>query len=340
VLAPAVALVGLGLLVVGRFWLTAASTPPSFGPLPAPELGPMPRLAERPPGGPRLAGTVLAPEGAPVEAALVYASPAGVPSWDVTDAAGHFELDWPPAGELEAAPSFVEVSVAAWDHPPLARTVDWGLQRVEIVLPPREEPTPRLPEVQTAPLAVQARPALDRPGGAPLELELVLEPVDPPEAFSTAILRRVRCEPDGVFRVDDLAHGRYRMRVLPGWAAGGSWPDLLAGQGPELEHPAPDGGPRELALADGAVAGEVNDPEGAPLEGALALLADATRPERLWPPCFTDPQGRFRFEQLPAGTYRLVLSAGEGRHIEEDLRVQAGAVLELDLPPLAPRAGR
>ena len=113
-----------------------------------------------------------------------------------------------------------------------------------------------------------------------------------------------------------------------------------AGEGPELEHPDPGGSPRELPLADGAMAGVVTDPEGAPLEGALALLADATRPERLWPPRFTDPEGCFRFEQLPAGTYRLVLSAGEGRHTEEDLRVQAGAVLELVLPPLVPRAGR
>jgi len=300
----------------------------------------MPRLAERPPGGPRLVGTVRAPEGAPVEGVLVHASPAGVPTWDVTDAAGRFDLDWPPTEELEAAPSFVELSVAAWDHPPVSRTVDWGLEQVEIVLPPREEPVPPLPEVETARLVARARPALDRPEGAPLELELVLEPVDPPESFSIAIVRRVRCEPDGTFRLDDLAHGRYRTQVLPGWAAGGSWPDLLAGRGPELEHPRPAGEALELALAEGALSGTVTDPEGGPLEGALALLADGARPERLWPPRFTDAQGRFTFEALPEGTYRLVLSAGEGRHVEEDLRVRAGAVLEPTLPPLSPRVDR
>jgi hypothetical protein len=340
VLSPAVALVGLGLFVVGRFWLTDASVPPAFGPLPTPALEPLPGLAERPPGGPRLAGTLLAPEGTPVEDALVYASPAGVPTWDVTDAAGRFELPWPPTAALEAAPSFVELSVAAWGYPSLARTVDWGLEAVTIELPPREPPTPRLPEVETAPATLRARPALARPQGAPLELELVLEPVGPREDFSVAVTRRVRCEPDGSFRLEDLAHGRYRARVLPGWAAGGSWPDLAGGAGPELTHSGATEGTLELPLSEGALAGVLTDPEGEPLEGALALLTDSERPERLWPPRFTDARGRFRFDDLPAGTYRLVLSAGEGRHVEEALRVEAGEVLEPALPALAPRAER
>jgi hypothetical protein len=63
----------------------------------------------------------------------------------------------------------------------------------------------------------------DSPSGA----EVWLEPVDPGSALCLAVTRRTRCAQDGTFEIADLQYGSYRAHVLPGWAAGGSWPDLL-----------------------------------------------------------------------------------------------------------------
>jgi len=342
-LAPAVALVGLGTFVAVRFWLTDAPRLPAFGRDPMPRFEPLPRLAERPPDAPRLEGRVVGPDGTAVVDALVYARPSDVPTWDITDLEGRFELDWPLASADRGADEGtveVEVDVAAWGWPTTTETVAWGAESLEVRLPQAEEPTPRLPDVEASTLEGLVVPSLVRAGGPSLDLELWLEPVDPPDVFSPAVSRRMRCAPHGGFLLDKLAHGRYRAHVLPGWAAGGSWPDLLGEAAVVLEHPGAAAGELLLELADGAIHGTVLDAEGVPLEGALAMLADATRPERLWPPCVADAEGRFRFGDLPMGTYRLVVAAGEARHEENSIEVAAGMDVELPLPPLAPRTHR
>jgi hypothetical protein len=339
-LAPAVTLVGLAAFVVGRFWLTDAPLPTIPGSQPQPDLPALPRLGERPPGAERLVGTVLDPAGAPVADVAVYASPAGVPTWDTTDAEGRFDLDWPPAEAVPEPREPVEVCVAAWGYPPLALPLEWGARTLEVRLPAPEEPTPRLPDGEASPLVLHARSALARPADEPLDLELWLEPVELPEFFSDAVSRRTRSSADGSFELESLAHGRYRARVLPAWAAGGSWPDLLGDPPVEIEHPLGTGVVVDLPLADGALQGALLDRDGAALEGALVLLEDAGNRGRLWPPLLTDENGRFRYPDLPAGVYQLLLSAGEGRLVEPSIELVAGAEVELDLPRLSTRAER
>ena len=340
---PAAAVVGLGAFVVARLLWAEAPALPRFEREPAPRFEPLEGWAERPPGGPSLRGRVLDPQGAAVADCLVYARPSEVPTWDVTDVEGRFELAWPatPAGasgggeELE-----VELVLAAWGFPPATRQVSFAAEGLELRLPAREEPTPRLPEVESTALYGRIVPALARRPGEPPDFELWLEPVDPPEVLSGAVSRRVRGSSDASWRFEDLAHGRYRAHVLPGWAAGGSWPDLLAPAVAGIEHPSGTLGELVLELADGALGGQLVDGEGAPLEGALALLADAGHPERLWPPRVTDAAGRFRFGDLPAGVYRVLVAAGEARHEELAVTVAAGSEVQVELPPLMLRKPR
>jgi hypothetical protein len=339
-LAPAVALTGLGALVAGRVWLTPPPGLPAFARDAEPRFQPVPALADRPPGGAVLQGLVLDPDGAPVADVLVYARPAGVPTWDLTDPAGHFELPW-PLGDLASSPQpeAVPLAVAAWGFPTLSLPVSWQADPIEVRLPPPEEPTPSLPGVETSTLVGRVLPARESraEGGGH---QVVLTPIEAPDEFGGSVTRRVQVDAGGRFQLEDLAHGRYRVSVLPGWAAGGSWPDLVAPGSAELTHPREGGAELDLALIDSTLRGSARDAAGAPLEGAFVILSDAERPERLWPPQLTDAGGRFLIADLPPGTYRLLVSAGEGRVEEPALVLGAGEDREVLLPPLALRDER
>lgn len=339
ILAPAAAVVGLGGFVAARFWFGGTPSPPAFEAPPPLEFEPLPTLAERPPGGPTLSGVALDQQGRPVGDVLVYLRAAGVPMWSTTDAEGRFQIAWPVLAEDASAPSEpIEVVVAAWGYPPTTASVEFGAAQVELRLPQPEEPTPRVGAIESAPL--KGRVACSLAEDTPLGCEVWLEPLHPVSDVGVAVTRRARCAPDGSFELADLHCGSYRAHVLPSWAAGGTWPDLLSSAQSALEHASGADSELALKLAAGALRGSVLDYDGRPLEGALVLLCDADRPERWWPPRVANAEGTFRIADLPAGNYKLMVSAGEARREVGRIELAAGEELELNLPPLSPRGPR
>jgi len=335
VLAPAAAVVGLGGFVAARFWFGGTPSPPSFEAPEAPKFAALPAIAERPPGGPTLSGTVHDQEGRPAGDVLVYLRAAGVPMWTTSDAEGRFELAWPALERGTEAPALpIEIVIAAWGYPPTTESVSFGAEHIAITLPAPEEPTPHVAAVESATLKGRVACALGE--DSPLGAEVWIEPVDPGSALALAVTRRARCAQDGAFEIADLQYGSYRLHVLPGWAAGGSWPDLLDPAQSALEHGAQTG-VLALRLVAGAVHGAALDYDARPLEGALVLLSDADRPERWWPPRVSNADGAFRIADLPTGNYTVVVSAGEARRQVTPVAVAAGSDVELALPPLSPR---
>jgi hypothetical protein len=331
--AASILVLGLFGLAVGRFVLADTPQLPSFASARAPSFRELSTLAEVAPGARPLAGRLVDPDGAPVADALVYARPLDVPTWAVSDAQGRFELAWPEAPD--GAEPTAMLAIAARGFPPIERGAARGTDELVIELPAREETPPGVPRVTPAPLAGRIEPA--RPEDAPpYSFEVVLVPVDPPEVFGPAVLRRVACDPDGRFALPDLAGGRYRVHVLPAWAAGGTWPDMLGGEVLLTHDPA---APAELGLrlAEGALAGVLHDGGGRPVEGALLLLSSAESPGRLWPPATSDSRGGFLIEDLPAGRYRLFVEAGDARLEDLVVEVRTGRRVEVEVPPLVVR---
>lgn len=324
---------GLFALAAGRFLLADTPDLPSFAGGKAPTFPELPTIAEQSPQAQPLRGRLVDPLGTAVPEALVYARPLGVPTWDVSDAEGRFELFWPEAGSGE--PTRARLAIAARGFPPIEHEAVREPEERVITLPERESTPAPLPRVTPAPLAGRVVPARadDVP---PYAYEVLLVPVDPPETFGPAVLRRATCDPDGRFALPDLAAGSYRVHVLPAWAAGGTWPDVL-GSEVRFDHDAQT--PRELmlALAEGAISGTLADRRGRTIEGALLLLSPVDQPGRLWPPATSDTRGGFLIEDLPAGSYRLFVEAGDARVEDVVVEVRAGQRSEVAVPPLIVR---
>lgn len=328
--AASVLVLGLFALVVGRFALADAPELPSFASARAPAFRELSTLPEHSPAALPLRGRLVDPEGAPVPDALVYGRPLGVPTWDISDAAGRFELPWPEPEDARAL-----LAIAARGFPPLEYDARRGVEELVIALGEREETPPGVPRVTPAAIAGRVVPARED-DAPPFSFEVVFVPADPPETFGPAVLRRVACAPDGSFALPDLAGGRYRVHVLPAWAAGGSWPDVLGGELLLVHDPA---APREheLKLAEGALSGTLSDRRGRTVEGALLLLSPVDQPGRFWPPATSDTRGGFVIEDLPAGRYRLFVEAGDARLDDLEVEVAAGRRTEVAVPPLVVR---
>jgi hypothetical protein len=329
-MAPAAVILGLGALVAGRFWLAPAPDLPSFAPTRAPRFRELSMVAERPPQAVPLTGRLIDGQGQPIAGALLYARPRNVPVWGLSDAEGRFRLDWP---HLDGDPSgAVPLAIAAWGFAPLERETAWQAEPLEIVLPEREAAVPAVPLPTPALLEGRCMTARteDTP---PFDWEVLLVPVDPPEVFGAAVVRRVQSAPDGTFRIPDLSAGSYRAHVLPAWAAGGSWPDLLVRE-VRFDHDPLAPAELRLELAEGVLFGTLLDSRGRAIEGALLLLSDAKAPSHLWPPAKSDPRGGFLFEDLPAGGYSLFIEAGEARLEGLAVEVLAGRRTEVQVPPL------
>ena len=279
-----------------------------------------------------LAGKITSPAGEPLEHALVWLRSGDEGSFAFTDSKGSFRFE-----ELGAGPWPAKVLALGFE--PLELTLEESSAPQIVVLKKAYGPPPSLAPIEHAPCAgrlvlPEGPDALDA-----TDFEVVLQP-EAPTRIDSAVPRRVLCDAKGYFRIDDLIVAHYDLRVLPAWARGGTWPDLLAGVGGgkahDFTHKRGDG-ELLLALELGTIEGRLQEPLAhAPVQGALVELALARDPGRVWLPQATDAAGRFALRALPAGRYRLTLRAGENVLVREiELGANAREALELELAPPA-----
>lgn len=271
-----------------------------------------------------LEGRVVDVDGVAQAGALVWLLSGDEPRWANTGEDGSFRLDGLQRGPWD-------VRVLAEDHRPHALVLrDTGAAQ-EVRLPDARRVGPVVNPLRRARLAGTLIGTADQPiDGA----EIVLVPVAPPEAFDAPLPRRARADASGRFAFDELVAGDYRVSVVPGWARGGTWPDLARAPDAAATDPLtfthrPDGSaPLSIELVAGSARGNLVDAEGRRLEGALVALAPADRPDRPWPPVSTDAVGGFEFRGLPPGRYALQARAG-GSAFARDFDVAARARVDL-----------
>lgn len=274
----------------------------------------------------RLQVLVVDPRGAPIVGAALVLRSGSAPLWAMTDGEGRARLDG-----MSAGPS--RLAVIAFPHPNLEIDVEASPDERRIEMGEAATPPPPLPAILRSDVVGRLDPA----SADWIDCEVMLLPSDGPTALGGVLPRVAKVSADGSFRFDQLAHGTYRVQLLPPWAAGGTWPDLAAVASRQVQHPAT--GPWVLATAAGAIEGEVRDALGRALEGALVLTTALDDESRVWPPRASGPDGRFRVADLPPGRYRVVCKAGEGGS-SLDVSVVAGEVAWAALPPFAARKQR
>jgi hypothetical protein len=280
-----------------------------------------------PAGAGILRGRIVDESGAAVADLPVYARSGDAARWSYTDVDGRFRLDGLIDDELE-------VLVLALGRPTQSFRARPGFDEVELKLGPPRENAPRLPDVARSDLQGSLTRALE---GDDAGCEVLLEPVDPPNVFQGAVPVRAAVDAEGAFRFEGLAHGRYRVKVLPAWARGGSWPDLAAPATNTWIHDGtrPAG---VVELGAGALAGKVENQDGSPLAGALVLIHAAGDEAHPFPASVSDATGAFRFADLPAGPFAVEIRAGEDVKSLPAIEVRAGEVAVVDTVRLAVRS--
>ena len=266
-----------------------------------------------------LVGVVRDPQGVPLEGVTVVTQRDGQPIWAETDESGRFTLKGLDAGEGELG--LIHDSYGA-----SVLTIEAGSGPVELQLDAPLEPILARSQIEVADLEGQVT------AGGEVSLtgfELALAPVGSPDQPGIGVPARVQIQPDGSFLVPELNHGLYEVRVVPPWASGRNWPDLLTPLGSEalrwLHPPALGaGGVLELSLVAGEVTGQAHSGEtGGALAGAVVTVEpigpdDGLNTANLLVPATrTDEEGSFRIPDLPPGRYRVRLVAGpEEREVE------------------------
>lgn len=269
-----------------------------------------------------LEGTLLGVDGLPVEGASLYAVRSGRPIWTFSDAAGQFRLS-----ELDPGP--VEIAIHAPGHQAALLTAEAGGQPVTLQLPSALP----APELLPDPIPVDMRGQIGAPQVDLSGFEVALIPTALATEPGTGVPRRVTCDSEGRFEVPGLTPAEYELLLLPPWATGGSWPDLLTPLSAEalrFRHPA--AAPLRASLATGDIAGSASNPEGGPLEGALVIAiptpgSSGSQSSLRFPPTRTGPDGGYRLSLLPPGRYRVSLTAGEQTQVSE-VEVTSGAVVD------------
>ncbi len=271
---------------------------------------------------------VAGAEETPVSEALVWLRSGNEGSFAWTDAEGRFRFE-----TLGPGPWPTKVVAAGYEPLELTLAEDANLHTLKLGKAYGPPPVlPRLPRATiTGQLELAGAPDLDAS-----DFEVVLVPEHALE-IDAALPRRARCDAKGAFRFDELLAARYAVRVLPAWAHGGSWPDLLLGVDGtpqrEFTHSAETPHALSLALSLGTIEGTLQEtialgPGGEPIaphdeavEGAFVELEERAS-AHVWPALTTDASGHFAFRALPPGTYTLAVRAGAAR---QEQTIQLGA---------------
>lgn len=308
--------------VAARFGRTARAIP-TFTPTRPPQFVELaPAL-----GTASLSGRVLDIDGAPVAGVSLYFRSSDVPYWSVTDERGEFHFEGLVDEELA-------VALLHWGHAPRLERTRPG--RVEFRLPaPSPEPA-RIPDVPTADLGGRVMHPLGRAELDQQGYEVVLSPRTRENELGPAVERRARTDRGGAFLFEDLALATYDVHVRPAWAAGSDWPELAAEDFAWIEH-AGEASDLRVLLRAGRVQGTVSDSDGTALEGAQVLLAANDDSAHVWLPQMTDAAGRFVWNDVPPGSYRISARAGEGALIDVPVEVEAGSPTRVELSGLETR---
>lgn len=266
-----------------------------------------------------IAGVVLGVDGAPIEGASLFVIQAGRPSWTFTNREGQFQL-------TELHGGAIEIALHAPGHQAQLVDVVAGEEELRLKLAAAIPAPPTLPNPVPMPLVGRiAAPGVDLSG-----FEVAFLPVAPVTEPGTGVPRRTECRADGSYAIQDLVPGEYEVLLLPEWATGGSWPDLLTelhGPARRVVHPGNSAEPIEMVA--GTIAGSIFDGEHEePFAGALVVAIPVADPDRIdprrFPPTRTDREGAYRLELLPPGRYRVEMTAGDERRSAEVLVTPGG----------------
>lgn len=299
---------------------------PAFAPAPGAQLDEL-----KPPlGAATLAGQVVDIDANPTAGVTLFVRSNEIPFWTESDEQGRFRLEGLGEGPHE-------VALLKWGFPPRLVRVESPGEAVVLTLAPPKPPPPPLPSISASALSGRVAHSLGDVWEDAAGYELQFTPRGDVIDLKGAVQRRVATDRRGFFAIEDLAHGDYQVRVLPSWAAGGSWPDLVALSDAQWDHRSGGSDFAVFGLEAGAIESTVVDSRGVAIDGAFAILADASDPARVWPPRMSDAFGVLRFPDLPPGRYRLSVRAGESAIEELTVEVESARVARPTLPPLTVR---
>lgn len=276
-----------------------------------------------------LEGRILDADGETQGGALVWILSGEEPRWTNSNPDGTFRLDGLQRGPWD-------VRVLADEHKPHSVVLrDTGVAQ-EIRLPDSRRVGPVIHALQRARLVgTLIGSARQEVSGA----EVVLTPTAAPESFDAPLPRRAIADASGRFEFEELIVGDYRVAVVPGWARGGTWPDLaraLTAETPaSFTHRVDGSAPLSIELVAGSVVGNLLDADGRDLQGALVLVAPVGRQDHPWPPTATDARGGFEFRGLPPGRYALQARAGTAAFARE-FEVTPRSRIDLGVVPSVP----
>ena len=268
-----------------------------------------------------LTGTIESSEGHVLPNALVYTGTGELLTWDYSDADGRFSLEALHAGQ-------VTVRVIGDGHEPqdFIRTAPLLDTRLALSsLLPEGASLPALEKVAVTGSITPPRADWGLDG-----YELWLEPLRPSHEFGAPVSARATVQADRSVSFDELLAGSYRPHLLPPWAQGGTWPNLLDPETSLISIGRAEEADFQLTMTAGEIEGSVTDEDGAPVKSALVRLRPEGELDRIWPPTRTDELGRYALRDLPVGTYRLESSAGD-RSAELIIQVNDSSISRADL---------